>query len=269
MNCWQLLRRLKVGLQARRWGGSASGQPVFAPHSVVLTVAPSAEGFEHLVRPAVMLAPLDANRDPEFREAGDLLTQRISATLLVSVAGDDLGEFALMGGARQSAVQSAGRGLLEVEAELLAAIQSIGNGAGVTIQHVFSSALDARLEESAAYSVLRGYAFDALLNTFRSYDEARDFAGSVAAGAVSLSWAAPSDTTGLVSYVLRRISGSVPVATASEGTSVSLSTPLATSKSESPGAGTWSYSLFAGYDDLSGATPIYHSSPQTLTVLVT
>lgn len=64
-------------------------------------------------------------------------------------------------------------------------------------------------------------------------------------GTLSLSWTNPS---GAVGMVLRRASGSTPPETVEDGTGVTLGGALATSVVDSPGFGTWSYALFAGYD---------------------
>lgn len=87
-------------------------------------------------------------------------------------------------------------------------------------------------------------------------------------GAAALSWTNPS---GAVAMVVRRASGATAPATVEDGTGVTLSGALAESVSDSPGAGTWSYAVFAGHDarNLPATTANVYSAPATATVAVT
>ena len=137
MNTWQVCRQLQYLIRARKWTGSASS--VFHTDSVKITPAPRESVVETAIMPACLIRPLGATSDPEAAEEPDLLDQEIAFTLAISHTGDSWGEYPLMGGQRTGQTDSDGRGLLEVEEELLAAIELLNTDDGVVIEHRMTS----------------------------------------------------------------------------------------------------------------------------------
>ena len=77
------------------------------------------------------------------------------------------------------------------------------------------------------------------------------FASPPAAGTVTVSWTVPDNVTNLTGYVVRRVAGTIPAAFPTDGADVPWTT--GTSVTNAPGSGTYTYSVFAAYDDLGGS----------------
>jgi len=122
--------------------------------------------------------------------------------------------------------------------------------------------------DGLGYSCFRDYRYEARIGTQRSYDAPTALTASEAGGTVSLAWTAPVISTDLVIYTVRRLAGSLPPTLPTDGTDVTPDAHPTATASDTPGAGTWSYSVFGGYDELAGAAAIQHSGPATTTGVV-
>jgi len=258
VNTDQACRRLKSILKSLRWGGS--GDPVFGRDSVYVTVAPAADYLQHLQLPAAFVRPGSMRTD---REEPDLIVANLGVRVVVSVPGDKVGERPLIGANRTSKTAWGGRGILEVEREMLNAVEKLDASKQFRIHLRAASALDVELLDSG-YHAMRDYGFDADLTTDYQHQEPRAVAASEAGGTVTISWTAPDDVTGLVAYVVRRASGTIPVGFPADGTSVAWT--VGTSTTDAPGSGTYTYSVFAVYDDEGGAVLMDYSDYGAVTI---
>ena len=259
MNTHQALRRVKTILSGRLWGGS--GEPVFARDSVRVSMGP-AESMEDQIRlPAAFIAAGSGRADPQHP---GLIRQGINIIAMTSVPGDVWGERPLIGANRTSATGTQSRGIHEIEVEMLAAISQIDTSQQFEIGLQYADAGGATIIEGTGYHVWRRYGFDALLSAAYQHQEPRALSLSESGGTVTVSWSVPDDVTNLVSYVVRRTTGAIPVAFPSEGTSVAWST--GTSTTDAPGSGTYSYSVFATYDDEGGSFVGHYSDCATATI---
>ena len=163
MNTWQVCRQVQYLLRQRAWTGSVT--KVFASASVLITAAPRESVVEQLVMPAALIRPMGATSDDE---EPDFITQELALTLAVAHAGDAYGEYPVVGGQRTGQTDSTGRGLLEVEEEVFAAIEFLNTDSGVLIQHRVSSAAEPQLIGSQ-YLLLRDYLFRLDLTADRFY----------------------------------------------------------------------------------------------------
>jgi len=261
VNTRQALIRLRSILKARRWGRTAAGSRVYG--TVICTPGPADAVTDQIRIPAAFVTSGSATVDPERPE---LVTQELVVTSVVAVPGDMFGERALIGGPRASATASGNRGVHEVEEELLAAIAQLDASQQFRIGLKWASAVGAEIDEETGYHQWRRYTFSALLTASSQHDAPRGGSASESGGTVTISWTEPDDTTNLVDYVVRRVSGTVPVAFPDEGTDVSWSS--GTSTTDSPGSGTFSYSVFATYDDEGGSHALDKSDMTTATVTV-
>ena len=179
MNTWQLCKQLKDLLQAREWEGD-SGNIVFASSSVFSTAGPiDDDALGNRRTPFAMIYVLGSQVDPTMNELPGLLRQEIGVRLAVSVPGDAVGENPLMGAnptGTNPYTSSKGRGLLEVQEELLATIEYLGNSNGINIQSRASSAVASSVQQDNEYVCARDYTFEALVTSSRSYPPARGFA---------------------------------------------------------------------------------------------
>lgn len=247
----QLLLRIKSILIARKW--LDSGDRVFAPGSVLTTQWPQNEAWARLIPPIAIIKVGGGTRDPEHGEASDLLSQQVSIVVITAERGDRFGEAALVGAHRSSKTTGRGRGILEVQEEVLTALDYLSAKDGVYVRLVGVGPAAPEIVDALGYVVSRELRFEARVTTMATYHRPLSVATSVAGSNVTLSWTAPDDTTDLISYTVRRVSGAQPVAFRSDGTDVALGSPLDVSVVDTPGSGTWTYSVFAGYADPGGS----------------
>ncbi len=250
MNTWQLLREIKNVLNDQLWTGGSN--QVFGADSAIVTGGPEDQAGAAVRFPAALIRPLDASVDPNHGQQPDFIRQRIGIRILQAIAGDVLGEFPLIGGfwTTAGAIDSDGRGLLEIEEELYNALKLLSADDGVEIQLMAAGATQAVMNESLGYLSYRDYEFEAWVTASRDYPPGREFAaGGLTSGVVSMTWSNPSTTRyDFRRMMLRRIAGS-SAPTATTGTELVLSSDTAVAHTDSPGSGTFTYGIFAVYDD--------------------
>lgn len=248
MNTFQVVQQIKYLLVNRLWEGT--GEKVFG--SVFISVRPNEDVYEHSMFPVAIIRPMGATIDPEHEEEHEYLAQEIDVIVAQAVAGDGYGEAPIIGANRSSTTSSGGRGLLEIEEEVFDSI-TLANGIdGIEILLRQKSAIDAAIDDEIGYVVFRGYRFEALTTSNRFYHPPTRLSATAAGGgSVNLAWKLPPARFDRYRVILRRAAGGTPPATAVSGTGVTLGGDLATSVTDSPGAGTFSYSIFGAYDELS------------------
>lgn len=248
MNLWQVLRQMRYLLRRRTWEGT--GDVVFHSSSVRCSMKVTPVALRNLIMPVCMMGPLDENSDPVADEEPDLLKSAVGMHLITAILQDPFGEASLMGGSRASgSTSSKGRGILEIEEEVFAAIKSLNDIDGVVIQSRGKSAAAAVLDDELGYVVTRDYLWEVETTTTRYYHPARKFAATGGVGAIVCTWALPPDRYDRYRVRLVYKAGAVAPTSVTDGTEVTLSAPLATSKTITVAAGTYSLSLFASYDE--------------------
>jgi len=131
MNPWQLAQQIKHELSLLRWQ-QGSADLVFGSRSVFVFagVPPSDEtmpaGF-----PFALISLDEATADDD---EPSLLLQTVSVVSVVEAYGDELGEFAVIGGARPDLGKSAGAGIAEVSERVRYALQNVTAYDGASIQ---------------------------------------------------------------------------------------------------------------------------------------
>ena len=264
MNRWQHARQIKHLLSAAVWPDS---ELVFGflAISAGLNDFPSRRGN---IFPAVVISPGSGSNDPSDPRIHSLSW---NLWLMTRNQGDGFGEAALVGANRTGG--SLGRGLLEVEEQLQVTLEEIGDETGLSMVLYASSSADSIVHEDYDTIALNSFAFSSKATTRRFYHPPTRLAATTPGGGVAaLTWRLPPDRFDRLELVLRRAAGATPPATATSGTGVTLSGPLAVSVSDTPGVGTFSYSLFALYDEINTppvtATTGAVSAAETLTVAV-
>lgn len=258
MNTDQIARQVKYLLQAAVWADAAQ---VFASESVMVSLGMAAAVAAEKRLPFALIRP---GSETPHEEQPSQTKIEFTVTVVVSNQGDQYGEAMLIGAHRGAG--SVGRGLLEVEARVKSALVQIGAASGVPILFRGAGAAAASQVEGLGYVVWRDYRFAAEGTIVETYQAP---SGLVRTGTTTaiLAWNA-SPRFDFYGFVLRRASGATPPATIADGTGVTLSSITATSKTDTPGAGTYSYSLFAQYDDTSSGAAVATSAPQTLVSVV-
>lgn len=274
MNRWQIAQQARYQLREAVWEGSVT--KVFAPGSVLVTAKPQAKAAAGLIMPAAFVRPMNATADPEGNEEPGLWRGNFNIALFVAVPGDMFGEAQMIGAHRQGQTDSDGRGILELEEELLRAVELLNRIDGVSIQFKAAAAPEPQIVDGLGYALWVDYGFEADFTRARQYHTAENFIGADAgSGNASLTWDVPPDRFDRYEVVLRRAAGSTAPASATAGTGVTLASVLATSVTDDPGAGTFSYALFGGYDEFKPDKAVgdlasdRFSDSRTLTVTVT
>lgn len=269
LNELQALKQFRHLVRARNWPSSSN--PVFASSSVRITVGPDEESLFTIGFPACLIRPGDGTSDPEHDEEPDLYVGSFTARLVAKVAGDTIGELALIGGVRNSGqTDSGGRGLLELEEELFAAAKLLNAIDGVEMQLRAKGDAQAVVDEEHGYVVMRDYLFEIFCTRERFYHPAiRLTASDSGGGAVALAWTLPPARFDRLRVILRRAAGATAPTSPTAGTGVTLSGDLANTVNDTPGVGQWSYALFAAYDETHDTPSEAQRFSEAITVTVT
>ena len=254
MNGWQAIRQLAYLIRSRVWTGTSA--KVFGRVLLASRVDDDEDlGLGNL--PLCILRLGSARSDPEFGEEPDLLSHDAIARLIVAVEADPTGEGSLVGSNYGlSLVTSAGAGLLQVEREFFLAARRLQDVDGVRCFVKATSAAETqRVQGSAAVIALREYRLEMLVGTEPFYHPGTRLAATAPGGGqAALTWTLPPDRFDRYRVVLRRAAGATPPTSITGGTGITLSGNLATSVTDTPGVGAFSYALFATYDETT-ATP--------------
>lgn len=170
MNQYQLLLVVQDKLRDRMWPASPS-TPVFHPDSVRVTVASAEKALQNMIPPMALIRPGPASHDPLEDEEPTYIRCSFAVRLITVVAGDEVGENALMGGNAPSALTSQGQGLLEIEEQMFAAIALLNHDELVKVQWRASSEAAAEIQATDLgenYVCWRDYEFEAVVSTASS-----------------------------------------------------------------------------------------------------
>lgn len=261
MNELQCLKQLRYLLRARKWSGGSTPY-VFSPRSVRVTIGPQEDALREMPPPLCLIRPDVAESDPKYDEQPDLVRATVILRLVASVMGDEVGENALLGANRVDGIYgSKNRGLFEIEEEMFGAVNLLNEIGGIKIAGREKGAVLAEVDPQLGYVCFRDYSFELWCTKNRFYHGPTRMVATGGVGSVALTWTLPPDRFDRNTMYLRRAAGATPPATVTDGTGVTLSGALATSVSDVIAAGTYSYSLFCGYDDFEDDTVRSYSAP--------
>jgi hypothetical protein len=149
---------------------------------------------------------------------------------------------------------------------MLREIRSLGPKNGVVISSIYKGGASADMLADG-YSAQRGYRFDADIESIDLvYPGSEVLTASESGGTVTLTWENPGDRFDFVKMILVRKSGSSAPTSVTDGTEI-YDGALETF-ADTPGAGTWSYSIFAAYDFDDDGTADSYSDPRSQTGVV-
>lgn len=246
MNIWQIAKHIRHVLRARTWEGSGSNEVVFG--AVHITNGSQQTAAANLRFPIALIGVADGQNDDQIPEHE---TRTIDVVIAVHNLGDMLGENSMIGANRTDATKSQGRGILEVEEEVKAAIREMQQALGVKISFRTTATDRTIQDEQGGMVAWESIRFEADCTDARSYPAPTDMVATPAAGQVSLTWTVPPSRYDLRRVRLIRKAGSTQPASITDGTEVALAADLSTSKVDSGlVAGTYSYTLFGCYDEV-------------------
>ena len=274
MNSFQIVRQLQSIIRALTWGDAST--KVFLEHSVLVSSGPRDGAIlDSMSPPYAFILPGAAQIDPRAGEEPDLVQHDFLLRLATVHPADAFGEAVLIGANRTDHQTGPGAGLLEIENVVLAGVDKLTAEDGVRIIITNSSAISSSDLGEAGVAAFRDYTLRCLTTLVRSYRAGTDFAAVDAAGGgdADLTWALPPARYDYRRMILRRAAGSTPPASSTAGTGVTIGgSPdgvSATSVTDSPGAGEFSYALFVAYDDFSSSSDTTSTASGTATVTVT
>ena len=131
MNPHQFAQQIKHRLEQLAWV-DGSADPVFGTRGSVLVYAGSLA--EDQTPPGFPFALVTIDAGEADQDAPGLIEQRFSVITAVEVAGDAMGEFAIIGGARPDLGSSAGAGVAEVAERVRSALQELTGVDGAHVQ---------------------------------------------------------------------------------------------------------------------------------------
>jgi hypothetical protein len=265
VSIWQIVRQIRWLLRARLWAGT--GAKVFSPESVIVSAAPKESVVMDRIPPWAIICPAGGESDSDEPQ----LFKRTMVVRLGTLAMDVLGEASLIGANRVDQTYSEGRGLLEIEEELMAAIAEVNLNEGVNILWRPSGLPTGELDGNERYVSWGVYTFDCYCAAQRYYRPPQDLAfTNLTGGQCRLDWRVPAPRYDRYAQVLRRAAGSTPPPTVTDGVGVAVGA-IVNTLTDNPGAGTWSYSLFMGYDETHDTPANFerYSDPATVTGAVT
>lgn len=246
MNPWQTLKQLRYKILSLSWGDGADEAVVAG--CIVTAGAP--EMIMGILRNGPLVMLKGGTPEPDPAHAG-ILTFEVLLTIVTSASMDKSGTAELIGGGRDSTSygqgSSVGRGIYEIEEVILAGIRQGAGEIGMGIQVAYAGGDRAGFVGSIPATAIERR-LRCRCTTDRYYHPPQRLQAT-GGGSVSLSWALPPDRFDRYKIVLRRASGATPPASATAGTGVTLASDLATSVTDSPGAGTYSYAIFCAYDE--------------------
>ncbi len=120
MNAWQMSQQIKHKLATVTWP-DAAGEVVFGSRSVF--VYAGGPPNEEELSPGFPFALVTIDSGTPDPDHPDLIEQQFSVMSVVEVAGDALGEHAVIGSSRANAGRSTGAGVAEVAERVRAALQ--------------------------------------------------------------------------------------------------------------------------------------------------
>lgn len=136
MNAWQMAQQIKHVLQQVRWPIGSQGL-VFGTRGSVAVFAGSPT--EEQIPPGFPWALVGIDSADVDEDDPGLITQRFALIVAAEVAGDRLGEHAIIGGPARNLGRSAGRGVGEVMERVRFAVEDLNGADGAKIQLSSSS----------------------------------------------------------------------------------------------------------------------------------
>lgn len=255
MNPWQLAQQIKHELAQVAWPGGAR-DVVFGSRGVFVYAGAPPTDEEH--PPGFPFALVTIGAGTPDADDPDLIEQTFSIVSAVEVAGDPLGENAVIGGSRTDYGRSAGAGVAEVAERVRSAVQSLTayDGAAVVVSGSGTGA--PTVMGRGRQLALDEFTVSALCTSAPRYFAPQELTLRGEVWSWSGAWATPRFD--FVRFTLGYTSNDEPVATPNEldvviynGTNTEYAEPAI------PGR---IYQIFADYNGHGGTVPSDSSTPE-------
>lgn len=268
MNAWQQIQQLAYLIRSATWADGSTEKVVSDAIETGMDVRDIVGTGPRL--PFVTIAPGPSEADPE---SPDVVLQTYEMTLVCRVAGGKYGRPGVVGGARLGGDQgkSSGRGILELEEEVLGAVHRLTGADGLRATCAYKGAVGVgRVASSDSYT-FRDYTLVCAATRARYYHPVAQATATQSGADVVLTWKNPGTRWDTYKIVARRASGPTAPASPTDGEDVAITGTPETVTDTAPGSGTHSYALFVAYDEkwkwkAPGASPAEaerHSAQET------
>lgn len=251
VNRWQAIRQLRYRAWAQTWPAATDGTAGERVCAQPFLSGFTAEQLASAVRagPLVAFGVGDAEVDAG---SASLLTLSVPLTLAVMVNNDRAAMASLVGGTGLRKVgatdfgqhSSQGRGLLEVEEVILAAIRQGAGDVGIACQVAQAGAAMVGVADGTQLATCE-HRLSLRVTADRYYHAPQ----RVTLSGGTLSWALPPDRFDRFKIVVRYASGSTAPSGPTAGTPLTPASNLATSVATGLSAGTYSFAVFCAYDE--------------------
>jgi hypothetical protein len=248
---WQLARQIRYNLRLLAWP-EAGGQLVFG---AVHCTQGLPEESAHLLRMPFCL--ISVNEDEADAQNPGYIKQTFTLSYAVQLPGDQYGENALIGANRTAgAAGSSGRGILEISEVIASSLRQTQETTGIKIISRRRTDPKAAELDDMGYVMARQTIIEAKCTDARYYHPPLRVAGAGGVGTATITWADPPTRWDGVSRTLRirRAVGATPPATVTDGSQVADVARGVQTYADAIAAGTYSYTVFAGYSDSGAAS---------------
>lgn len=259
MNPWQMAQQIKAELQAVAWPGG-SQDPVFGTYRVFVTAGTPSEETIPPGFPFAMVILEGYEPDDEHPE---LLTQRFRVFAVAEVAGDPLGEHAVIGSSVSELGVSAGRGIAEIVERVRSSVQDLTGADGAHVQLGASSGPTTETIGRGRHIVAQDVPLQAWCLSALYYSPPQQLTHT----GTAFNWqgAHCSDRFDFLQYKLVRKAGSSPSTDPSDGTLLYTGTTASFTGAATSGN---TYTVFAEYDARGIGTAEDASEPEVGSYLV-
>lgn len=242
MNDWQLAQQIAFLAKAMTW---PSGDKVFKSEDVVVSYLEQYLVMKVSHVPALIIRYGNQSTTDANKLRADEKEMTIHCDIVHSVPGDQTGSATLLG--RNQTAGVLGKGILEIKEKLESTIELLTQQNGVEFYSVSSSSPDPQsIGDNRNLCYLR-ITYSAWGTRQRTYPRPIRFR---ATGSVSFTWTSPPSRYDSTRVEIWRHTAEIT----SYGMGTIIYTGTGTSTTNSPGSGTWYYSIFAIYTEPGNAT---------------
>jgi hypothetical protein len=273
MNGWQLTRQIRYLLRERRWEGAPANEHVFRSNSVRITPI-DIESFLGTANPGSPACTINLGRRTSDQQTKGYVAQEVVVTLAVQVEGDEVKENAAIGANRTAGKGSSkGRGLAEVESELMSVLDDVTAMQGFQVQGYSAGSVEEAQVSSTLAFVYCEHTFMFMCTSQLTWLGPTSLNGSGATGgSISLAWTpAPlswASIPGVGGQIIKYAAGSTPPATPIDGLPGPTVSGIAGSAVISPlASGDYAISIFTMYKESGAAVASDRNSPPTSILL--
>lgn len=260
MNSWQLAQQIKHELATVTWP-TGSQEVVFGTRSVFIYSGQPPGDDE--IAPGFPFALIQIDAGTPDPDDPDLIQQTFQVTIACEVAGDPMGEHAVIGSSRKDLGRSVGAGSAEVSERVRAALQKLSGSDGASLIVTGSGITGPNIPAEGRHVTFETYTITAYCTSQLYWTPPTNLRRS--GGNWVWTGSQCSKRFDFLRFRLGRVAGTAPVADPAQATIVYTGT--ATTIALAADAG-FTYMIWADYDPRATGSVAYSSLGDTLSSYV-